>query len=55
MKVKVFDLLDAKLDRFNILAHFMDQDEIDVFLIGGKLLVNNVLVSPNIALQRTSR
>jgi len=55
IKNKVFDLLDAKLDSFNVLAHLMDQDEIDVYLIDGKLLVSNSELSPNKALQRTSR
>ena len=52
---RVFDLLEAKLDGFNVLAHLMNQDNIDVFLIDGKLLVNNSELSPNKALQRTSR
>ena len=55
IKDKLFDLLDAKLDSFNVLAHLMDQDEIDVYLIDGKLLVSNSELSPNKALQRTSR
>ena len=54
IKDKVFDLLDAKLGSFNVLAHLMDQDEIDVYLIDGKLLVSNSELSPNKALQRTS-
>lgn len=41
IKDKVFNLLDAKLDSFNVLAHLMDQDEIDVYLIDGKLLISN--------------
>ncbi|OQS24893.1 hypothetical protein [Chromobacterium violaceum] len=52
---KVFDLLEAKLDGFNVLAHLMNQDKIDVFLIDGKLLVSNSELSPNKALQRTNR
>ncbi|WP_461535181.1 hypothetical protein [Spongorhabdus nitratireducens] len=55
IKDKVFDLLDAKLHSFKVLAHLMDQDEIDVYLIDGKLLVSNSELSPNKALQRTSR
>lgn len=55
IKDRVFDLLEAKLDGFNVLAHLMSQDKIDVFLIDGKLLVNNSELSPNKALQRTSR
>ena len=55
IKDRVFDLLEAKLDGFNVLAHLMNQDKIDVFLIDGKLLVNNSEPSPNKALQRTSR
>ncbi|MGM0935412.1 MAG: hypothetical protein ACQEWL_02140 [Pseudomonadota bacterium] len=49
---KVFDLLDAKLDSFNVLAHLMDQDEIAVYLIDGKLLVGNPELRLNNALQR---
>ena len=41
IKDKVYNLLEAKLYGFNILAHLMDQDEINVYLINGKLLVNN--------------
>ncbi len=55
IKDKVFDLLEAKLDGFNVLVRLMDQDEIDVYLIGGTLLVSNSELSPNKALQRTSR
>lgn len=44
---KVSSLLGAKLDGFNILAHLMEQDEIDVFLIDGKLLVSNTELTPN--------
>ena len=55
IKDRVFDLLGAKLDGFNVLAHLMNQDKIDVFLIDGKLLISNSELSPNKALQRTSR
>lgn len=55
IKDKVFDLLEAKLDGFNVLVRLMDQDEIDVYLIDGTLLVSNSELSPNKALQRTSR
>ena len=51
IKKEVFDLLRAKLDSFNILSQLMDQDEIDVFLIGGKLLVSDVQLSPNKAIK----
>ncbi|WP_368910772.1 hypothetical protein [Proteus vulgaris] len=54
IKDKVFDLLDAKLDSFNVLTHLMEQDEIAVYLIDGKLFVGNPELSPNKALQRTS-
>lgn len=52
---KVCDLLEAKLEGFNVLAHLVNQDKIDVFLIDGKLLVSNLELSPNKELQRTSR
>lgn len=55
IKDKVFDLLEAKLYGFNVLAHLMDQDEINVYLIDGKLLVSNSEVNPSKALQRKSR
>lgn len=55
IKNEVFDLLGAKLDSFNILSHLMDQDEIDVFLIDGKLLVSDVQLSPSKALQPTAK
>ncbi|MEZ8821148.1 hypothetical protein OC523_006790 [Vibrio vulnificus] len=51
---KVSGLLEAKLDGFNILAHLMEQDEIDVFLIDGKLLVSNTELSPNKLLKSDS-
>lgn len=38
---KLSDLLSSKCKSFDILSHIMDQDEIDVFLIDGNLLINN--------------
>lgn len=38
---KLSDLLCSKYNSFDILSRIMDQDEIDVFLIDGKLLISN--------------
>ena len=46
IKSKVFELLEAKLDGFSVLAHLLEQNEIDVYLIGGTLLVSNAELKP---------
>lgn len=42
VKHKIYNLLDAKLNSFDVLSQLMSQDEIDVFLIGGNLIVNDM-------------
>lgn len=42
VKRKIYNLLDAKLNSFDVLYQLMSQDEIDVFLIGGNLIVNDM-------------
>ena len=55
MKNTVFELLGAKLDSFNVLTHLKNQDEIDVYLIDGVLLVSNPELSSNNEMQLASR
>lgn len=47
IKNKIFELLGAKLDSFNVLTHLKNQDEIDVYLINGVLLVSNPEICSN--------
>lgn len=42
IKTQIFNLLAVKLSSFDQLSQLMSQEEIDVFLIGGNLIVNNV-------------
>ena len=44
---KIFSLLKDKLDGFNVLTHLMDQDEITIYILDGKLLINNFKSTPN--------
>ncbi|EKT4379589.1 hypothetical protein QEK19_004368 [Klebsiella pneumoniae] len=44
---KIFSLLKNKLDGFNVLTHLMDQDEITIYILDGKLLINNFKSTPN--------
>lgn len=41
INTKLSDLLHTKYNSFDILSCITDQDEIDVFLIDGKLIINN--------------
>ena len=47
VKRKIYTLLDAKLNSFDVLSELMSQDEIDVFLIGGNLIVNDMQLTPD--------
>ena len=47
VKRRVYNQLDAKLNSFDILSELMSQDEIDVFLIGGNLIVNDMKLTPD--------
>lgn len=51
---KLFVLLESKLESFNILSYLMEQDEIDVFLVNGKLIVNDIHLSSDKVLQYSS-
>lgn len=44
---KIFDLLEAKLSSFKILSRLKNQDKITMFILDGKLLINNVELSLN--------
>lgn len=42
IKKQIFNLLGVKLSSFDLLSQLMSKDEIDVFLIGGNLIVNDM-------------
>ncbi|HBS3677980.1 TPA: hypothetical protein MAG16_005350 [Klebsiella quasipneumoniae subsp. similipneumoniae] len=41
INARLDDLLDSKYNSFDILSHVMEQDEINILLIDGKVLISN--------------
>ncbi|ENJ8540338.1 Uncharacterised protein [Klebsiella quasipneumoniae] len=53
INAKLDDLLNSRYNSFEILSHIMGQDEIDVLLIDGKLLISSPDLASKKGIQRT--